>query len=124
MMPETAARITRPITSSMTAAPRMIRDSLAPVFPRSRSTRAVMPTLVAHSVAPMKTWTSVLASGRNQALTHQPRSIGAMTPTVATTNEDQPTSSMSLMFDSRPTSNSRMMTPISASIAMASLVFK
>ena len=47
MMPVTTARMTSPSTSSMTAAPRMMRASSVCDRPRSLSTRAVMPTLVA-----------------------------------------------------------------------------
>ena len=52
--PETTLRITSPSTSSMTAAPMMIRASGVPIRPRSESTRAVIPTDVAVSVAPTK----------------------------------------------------------------------
>ena len=51
-----AARMISPRTSSTTAAPRMIRASLPRDFPMSWRTRAVMPTLVAHRVAPRKAW--------------------------------------------------------------------
>lgn len=46
--------------SSRTAAPRMICASRVCVTPRSFSTRAVMPTLVAESAAPTKTWARAL----------------------------------------------------------------
>jgi hypothetical protein len=54
--PETEARMTRPRTSSITAAPKMIRASFSRDLPMSWSTRAVIPTLVAHRVAPRKAW--------------------------------------------------------------------
>jgi hypothetical protein len=57
MTPLTTARITRPSTSSMTAAPRMILASFDRAAPRSRRTRAVMPTLVAVRTAPRKACT-------------------------------------------------------------------
>ena len=52
--PVTTLRMTRPSTSSMTAAPMMMRASGVLIRPRSASTRAVMPTEVAVSVAPTK----------------------------------------------------------------------
>lgn len=57
IMPATTARTTSPRISSMTAAPRITRASSERARPRSVSTRAVMPTLVAVSVAPRKRWT-------------------------------------------------------------------
>ena len=51
---DTTLRITRPSTSSMTAAPMMMRASGVLIRPRSDSTRAVIPTEVAVSVAPTK----------------------------------------------------------------------
>ena len=56
--PATTASTMSPSTSSITAAPRMIRPSVLDVRPRSASTRAVIPTLVAHSVAPTYQWVS------------------------------------------------------------------
>ena len=53
-MPETTVRITSPSTSSITAAPMMIRASGVLIRPRSARTRPVMPTDVAVRVAPMK----------------------------------------------------------------------
>ena len=64
--PETTARMIKPKTSSMTAAPRIIRASLLFVLWRSCNTRAVMPTLVAASVAPINRCTYQPASGRNK----------------------------------------------------------
>jgi hypothetical protein len=52
--PDTTPRMTSPTTSSSTAAPRMIRASGVSMAPRSPNTRAVIPTDVAVSVAPMK----------------------------------------------------------------------
>ena len=51
-MADTTERIISPITSSNTAAPKMIFASLVLSFPRSLNTRAVIPTDVAVSVAP------------------------------------------------------------------------
>src|SRR5438874_1836677 len=56
--PLTTDRTTKPMTSSATAAPKMIRASLVSDLPRSFSTRAVIPTLVAVSVPPTKRWVS------------------------------------------------------------------
>ena len=53
-MPDTTARITIPRTSSITAAPMMMRASGVCIRFRSESTRAVMPTEVAVRVAPTK----------------------------------------------------------------------
>ena len=50
----TTVRITRPRTSSATAAPSTVRASTVARARRSENTRAVMPTLVAASAAPMK----------------------------------------------------------------------
>ncbi len=44
-------------------------------------------------------------------------------PTIATSNADQPTSSISSKFDSRPTSKRSSMTPISASAPITTSVF-
>jgi hypothetical protein len=50
--PLTTAKTTSPMTSSATAAPRMMRASLVFALPKSLSTRAVIPTLVAVRVPP------------------------------------------------------------------------
>ena len=118
MMPEITERITRPSTSSITAAPRMIFDSRAESLPRSASTRAVMPTLVAARVAPMKTCASVSSPGSSQAETPQPRKNGAITPSTATSRLDHPTESISATFDSSPTWNSSRITPSWARISI------
>ena len=47
-------------------------------------TRAVMPTLVAASIAPRKAWSIHDSSGRASSPTPNPSSIGVMTPTTAT----------------------------------------
>ncbi len=52
--PVTTLRITSPSTSSITAAPMMILASGVFIRPKSDRTRAVIPTDVAVSVAPMK----------------------------------------------------------------------
>ncbi len=88
----------------------------------SLSTRAVIPTLVAVSVAPIKMWTSSGSSGMKSAATPQPRKNGAMTPARATSSDESPTSIISPRSDSSPTSNSRIMTPISASAAIVGSV--
>jgi hypothetical protein len=54
-IPVTTARITRPRMSSTTAAPRTTSAAASLSRPRSARTLAVMPTLVAVSVAPTKT---------------------------------------------------------------------
>ncbi len=55
--PTMTASTSSPMTSSMTAAPRMICPSAVCTRFMSLRTRAVMPTLVAHSVAPRKSGT-------------------------------------------------------------------
>ncbi len=59
--PLTTASTMSPRTSSMTAAPRIVSASGRRMTPRSFSTRAVMPTLVAVRVAPTNTPTSMCA---------------------------------------------------------------
>ena len=90
--------------------------------PRSLSTRAVMPTLVAVSVAPRNACTYDECSGSSHAPTPQPSANGATTPTLATTNDDRPTFSICATVDSRPTSNSRMITPRRASMSIEASV--
>ena len=94
MMPPTTASTINPMTSSMTAAPRMMRASAVCRRPRSLNTRAVIPTLVAHRVAPTKACTYTLCAGKSHALTAQPRPKGVMTPRVATASEGAPTFSI------------------------------
>ena len=71
--PDTTLRMTRPRTSSITAAPMMTRASRWCIRPRSDRTRAVIPTEVAVSVAPTKiagAWNQTTAPpGRR----HRPR---------------------------------------------------
>ena len=86
------------------------------------STRAVMPTLVAENAAPRNACTYE-RSGKSQAPTPQPSANGAITPTLATTNDDSPTFSICCTVDSSPTSNSSTITPSRASMSMAASVF-
>src|SRR2546423_1012669 len=74
-----------------------------------------MPTLVAHKVAATKTCASAGALRKESAEAPKPRAKVATTPSVETSSDDQPTDNISRTFDSSPTSNRRMMTPISAS---------
>ena len=67
--PETTARTSSPSTSSITAAPRTIRPSVLSAFPRSPSTRAVMPTLVAQSVAPTNQSAREFCAGKKARVT-------------------------------------------------------
>lgn len=110
--PLATARTTRPSTSSMSAAPRMICPSRLWVTPRSFKTRAVIPTLVADNVAPTKRCARAGPSGISHAAAPQPRSNGTTTPISATSMEDHPTRSNARRSASRPTSNSRIKTPI------------
>ena len=88
--PLTTLRITSPSTSSMTAAPRMIRASGVRIRPESDSTRAVIPTEVAVSVAPTKIagGETVAAAARGmrrvRPVADSPRANGSATPTAAT----------------------------------------
>ena len=115
----TIVKITRPITSSATAAPRTMRASVEESALRSPKTRAVMPTLVAASAAPRK----------SDAFTDSPRiepakypdDIGTATPMMATRTDARPTLRNSSRSISRPTSANKMMTPTSARTRMASL---
>ena len=65
--PATTVKITRPIMSSMTAAPRMIWLSGSCKRPRSERTRAVMPTLVAVRAAPETMATRLESERRRHA---------------------------------------------------------
>ena len=80
----------------MTAAPRIIFASRVWSLPRSLNTRAVMPTLVAESVAPRNRRVGVDASGRSTEPAPKPSKNGAMIPTTATTKAFAPTPSISL----------------------------
>ena len=80
--PESTASTISPRTSSITAAPRMIRPSLLSARPRSASTRAVIPTLVAQSVAPTNQSASEPCVAKKARVTKNP-----MLPSlVSTTN--------------------------------------
>ena len=89
VIPATTVRMTSPMTSSMTAAPRMIWLSGSCKRPRSERTRAVMPTLVAVIEAPATMATRFGSPRRRQAA--NPRANGRATPTAATAAEAPPT---------------------------------
>ncbi len=106
-------RITSPSTSSATAAPSTVRASTVASARRSLNTRAVMPTLVAASAAPMNSdwlllWPSALA-------TAYPPTIGTTTPITATDIDARPTAPSSPRSISIPTPSSRRITPSSPS---------
>ena len=105
----------------MTAAPRMIRASTVCSRPRSWNTRAVMPTLVAHRVAPTKACTYTPCPGNSQALAAQPSPKGVMTPSVATSSDGAPTFSICPTVDFSPISKSRTSTPRRASMSSEGL---
>ena len=115
----TMVRITRPMTSSATAAPRTMRASVEESAFKSPKTRAVIPTLVAASAAPRN----------KEALTDSPRiepakkpdDIGTATPIMATSVEARPTLRSSSRSISRPTSANKIITPTSARTRIASL---
>jgi len=119
--PATMARSTSPSTSSITAAPRMMRALAVFVAFASCSTRAVMPTEVAASIAPRNAWAIQGSSGSITSPTTKPRAMGATTPTIATRVAGTPTAIMSLGVDSRPTSRRSRIAPSSARIAKVSL---
>ncbi len=110
--PVMMARITSPRMSSRTAAPRTTREAASWRRPRSERTRAVIPTLVAVRVAPMKTATSI--GFPHQIASAYPSAKGQAIPTRATTEDWSPARSSSPRSDSRPISKRRRMTPISA----------
>ena len=72
--PTTTVRITRPSTSSATAAPRTTRASVVASARMSPNTRAVMPTLVAVSAAPRK-MDVVVSCPRANRLRHPSRTV-------------------------------------------------
>src|SRR6266576_762914 len=119
--PETTPRITSPMTSSITAAPRMRRASRLCSTWRSLSTRAVIPTEVAVSVAPTK---MAVTRGSAEVCSYpchpdaqyrKPKPNGTATPTAATAVAAAPTRIMALRSVSSPISNSSTTTPTCAS---------
>ena len=115
----TTVRMTRPSTSSATAAPRTIRASVEDNARRSPKTRAVMPTLVAASAAPKNS--DAFSDSPSNEPASTPEDIGRTTPRMATSMDALPTRRNSLRSISRPTSASKIMTPISDKMRMASL---
>src|SRR6266487_3502186 len=105
-------RITRPMTSSATAAPSTVRASARDNAFRSPKTRAVMPTLVAVRAAATNssTWWPCPASPVRRSPA-QPNANGNTTPTVATDNAGRPTFSRSVSSVSSPTWSSSNSTP-------------
>src|SRR5882672_2768446 len=119
--PETTPRITRPMTSSITAAPRIRRASRLCSTWRSLSTRPVIPTEVAVRVAPTK---MAVVSGSADVCSYpcqperqyrKPRTNGTATPTTATAVAAVPTRIMALRSVSSPISNNSTTTPTWAS---------
>src|SRR5438445_3863196 len=78
------ASTNKPITSSMTAAPRMTDASADDILPASINVRAEMDTLVAVSAPPRKS--AVVQESPNKRATAVPRTNGTMTPPSATRN--------------------------------------
>src|SRR2546426_9300978 len=118
---ETTPKMTSPMTSSITAAPRIIRASRLCKTWRSLSTRPVIPTDVAVSVAPTKMavvrGSAEVCSTRCQPdrQYRKPRTNGTVTPTTATAVAAVPTRIMALRSVSSPISNSSTTTPTWAS---------
>ena len=86
---------------------------------KSPNTRAVMPTLVAASAAPRNS--DALSDSPRTVPAKTPDDMGTTTPMMATSIEARPTFLSSVRSISRPTSASRMMTPTSAKMRIASL---
>ena len=113
-MPLTMARTIIPRTSSMTAAAMMMRASLVSMRWRSLMILAVIPTDVATMAAPMNmAWFMLLGSSYIRTIA-KPAMNGRMTPSMAQSRAGLPDPSRSLTLVSRPTVNSRNMTPSSA----------
>ena len=110
----TTVRTTIPSTSSITAAPRITRASGSEIAPMSRSTRAVTPTDVATSTVAVNTETSALSC--TIAMKENPRPNGTAIPAIATRTARGPVWVRSESRVSRPTWNSRMTTPSSATV--------
>src|SRR5213080_2396040 len=109
---ETTPKMTSPMTSSITAAPRISRASRLCKTWRSLSTRPVIPTDVAVSVAPTKM--AVVSRSAEVCSTpcqpdrqyRKPRTNGTATPTTATAVAAVPTRIMALRSVSSLISNS------------------
>jgi hypothetical protein len=78
---------------------------------RSWKTRAVMPTLVADSVAPTKRATAVGARESRSSVVRNPAAKGATMPITATASARGPTPTSSSTLDSMPTMKSSSVTP-------------
>src|SRR5712692_4901480 len=119
--PETTPRITSPMTSSITAAPRIKRASRLCSTWRSLSTRPVIPTDVAVRVAPTKMAVDSRSADVCSTPCHpdhqykKPSANGTATPTTATAVAAVPTRIMALRSVSSPISNSNTTTPTCAS---------
>ena len=109
----TTVRMIRPMTSSATAAPSTTRASVVARARRSPNTRAVMPTLVAVSAAPMNSAVSVSRPSPIPATV--PPAKGTATPMIATSIDARPTRPSSARSISMPTCTSSRSTPSSAS---------
>ncbi|CAB4771302.1 unannotated protein [freshwater metagenome] len=115
----TTVRMMRPRTSSATAAPRTMRASVDESARKSPKTRAVIPTLVAASAAPRNS--DAFSDSPRTDPANTPEDIGTTTPMMATSIDARPTLRNSVRSISRPTSASKIMTPTSANIRIASL---
>jgi len=110
--------MTSPRTSSTIAAPRIVLPSTLLTLPISFSTRALIPTLVAQSVAPMKISSQNENPGKSVRTVKKPKRKGAATPRSATRSALLPTRINSGAVLSTPTSNMSRMTPSSARVSM------
>ena len=113
---------TIPITSSIIAAERIMVPTFPLSLPISLSVSTVMPTLVAASMTPMKTASSIKDLSAESAenpprkgtATKKPPTMGTITPPKAISVANSPERLSSLISVSRPAEKRIMTTPISA----------
>ena len=111
------ASTNKPITSSMTAAPRITDASADDILAASINVRAEMDTLVAVSAPPRKS--AVVQESPNKRAIPVPRTNGTMTPPSATRNATPLALRMRSMSVSSPAMNIRTKPPICARSAKA-----
>jgi len=109
-----------PITSSMTAAPRMVMPSLVRSFFNSSNVWALIETLVAVRMVP--TNTASLVGMPTSTPNPQPPRNGRITPPVAEESAGMPTRRMAPRSVSRPAMNMRRITPNSPKSLIVSVV--
>ena len=115
----TTVRMMSPRTSSVMAAPKTMRASVDESARKSANTRAVIPTLVAARAAPRNS--DALKDSPRTVPAKTPEDMGTTTPMMATSIDARPTFLSSVRSISRPTPASKIISPTSASIRIASL---